>query len=92
MEYMALCRKIVNAFYLKRERSEDYVVRVECEPHPLNFDGCDTVSASVVRKERLYGSDFNTPKSETIVLTHEHAGTVDEALIALAQAAGVLVY
>jgi len=90
MESMELCRKIVNVFYLKRERSEEYVVRVEYDPNPLNFDGCDTVSSFVIRKDRI-SSDFNISKSETIVLTHKHARTAEEALFGLAQAAGILV-
>ncbi len=88
MYHMELSRKIVNAFYLKRERSEDYVVRVEYSPNPLDFDGCDAVSAFVVRKDRV-GSGFNTPKSETVVLTCKHAKTVEDALTQLAQAAGI---
>jgi hypothetical protein len=89
MDPMELSRKIVNAFYLKRERSEDYVVRIECAPNPLDFDGCDAVSAFVVRKDRDRSAAFNAPRAESIVLTHKHAGTVEEALTQLAQAAGI---
>lgn len=90
MDVLETTRKIVNAFYLKRERSEDYVVRIDCAPNPLNFDGCDQVSASVVRLDRV-GSDFKAPKAERVVLTHDYAWTVEEALTKLAAAAGVTV-
>lgn len=90
MNYMEVARKIVNVFYLKRERSEDYVVRIDCAPNPLDYDGMNSVSASVVRTDRI-DQNFNAPKAETLILRSGYALTIEEALAKLGQAAGVAV-
>lgn len=81
-------QQIVDACHRKRERSEDYIVRVDYAPNPLNYDGMDQVSAFVIRKDRV-SRDFMAPKAETIFLEVRDADTVEEALTQLAQAAGV---
>lgn len=90
MNPMEVSRQIVNVFYKRREKVEDYVVRLDFAPNPLNYDGCDQVSASVVRLDRI-SDDFNVPKAETVVLTHDYAWTIEEALTKLAERAGVSV-
>jgi hypothetical protein len=84
MTSMEACRGIVEAFYRKREGVEDYVVRVDFEPNPLNYDGIDQVSACVVKKTRT------NPTGE-VILRAGGSFTLEEALESLAEAIDLLV-
>lgn len=83
-------QKIVDACHRKREKVEDYIVRIDYEPNPLNYDGVNQVHAFVVRKDSV-SDDFKEPKVERIIHEVRYAWTVEEALTKLAQAAGVSV-
>lgn len=82
---MEVCRKIVDNYYRRRTGSEEYVVRLEVGPNPLDFDGDDEVSAHVVRKSSKGMSKGNGPPMvetmiETVVLSTESCDSVEEAL------------
>ena len=92
MNIMELSRQIVEVFYRKREKTEDYVVRIEVDPNPLDFDGMDEVLATVVRKDRIRGGTLPLWKAEyaeTVVQTSGVCHSVEEALTRLAKAVGV---
>lgn len=83
MNHMDMAREIVNVFYRARNRtSEDFAVRVTYEPNPLNFDGMDTVYASVVRIERIgkWSPNVSPQLTETVILSSPASATVEEAL------------
>lgn len=87
---MEFCRKIVDSYYEKRTGSEEYVVRLEIEPNPLDYDGEDGVSACVVRKSSKGSSKGKGPPMvetmiETVVLSTASCDSVEEALDKLAK-------
>ncbi len=80
-EYMEACRRLVEPFYLKREGYEDYIVRVEFAPNPLNYDGDDEVYASIVKKDTA-PSGFQVEK---VIRTTHACPTVEEAMSMLGE-------
>ncbi len=87
-DHMELSREIVNSYYRQREASEDYVVRVEFAPNPLNYDGMDEVSACVIKKERRPDSLFPAVENETVMTRVSGAFSLEEALTELHTAVG----
>ncbi len=84
---MNMSRRIVEVFYRRREKSEDYFVRFDLKPNPLNYDGMDEVQAMVVRSDRISGNAV-----ERVVLTSDPAEdfSTAEALADLARKAAEL--
>lgn len=72
-------REIVNSYYSRRRDREEYHVRVDLVPNPLDFDGCDEVYAKVIRKRNPRYS--GEPEEE--LLATPCSNSVSEALAAL---------
>jgi hypothetical protein len=80
---MEISRQIVNIFYRRREKMEEYLVRVDISPNPLDFDGCDMAEACVIRRDKtglVPGSLWKATYSERVVLESGHARTPAQAL------------
>lgn len=89
---MTVAKRVVDVFYGRREGSEDYFVRVDLEPNPLDFDGVDQVVARVVRRDRTSsdrGRNWQPTYSERVVVESVGAFTVEAALADLCRKAGL---
>lgn len=90
---MDLSRRIVEVFYRRREKSEDYIVRLDIEPNPLDYDGGDFVRAYVIRRDRVGEFRLGGPHSwhERSVLTNKGwTCTIQAALVDLAEQVSAL--